>query len=132
MILAIAEDEKMIADHLGHCKSIHFFEISERKVVKDEIVPCTGEGHEYMLRLLKEHKANALVCGRLGKPAIEALLRDGVEIFPALMGDVQEAAKEYLEGTLPQVPVEHLMHACDHHGHEEGHCCCHHGHCEEK
>ena len=54
MILAIAEDNKMIADHLGHCKGIHFYEIEEGKIVKDELIPCTGEGHEYMLSLLKE------------------------------------------------------------------------------
>lgn len=131
MVLAIAEDNKMIADHLGHCKGIHFYEIEEGKIVKDELIPCTGEGHEYMLSLLKEHKTNVLVCGKLGKPAIEALQKEKVEIFPILMGEVEEAAQEYLEGTLPQVPVEHLLHACDHHN-GEGHCCCHHGHCEEE
>ena len=115
MIIAIPEEEGEIAEHLGKAKTIHFFEIEDGKILKDEIVPCTGQGHEYMLALLSEKKAGVLICGNLGT---------------ALMGDVNEAVYEYLDGSLPKVPLEHLLggHCCHHHHEEEGchcHCGCH-------
>lgn len=124
MILAIAEENEEIADHLGRAPFLHFYRIEEGKIVEDEKVACLEEGHEEKLRLIREHHAQALVCGRIGKKAIEELQKDKVEIYPALMGDVEEAALEYSDHSLPQVPIEHLLHACSHHGAEEGHCCC--------
>lgn len=134
MILAVAEEDGEIAEHLGKAKTIRLFDIEDGKIVREESVPCLGEGHTYMLRLLKERNVGALVCGNLGKPAIEGLLEAKVDIYPALMGDVKEAAYEYLDGSLPKVPVEHLLsgHCCHHHPEEEGCGCCCHGGCEEE
>lgn len=131
MTIAIPEEEGEIAEHLGKTKTIHFFEIEDGKILKDEIVPCTGQGHEYMLALLSEKKAGVLICGNLGKPAIDGLLERKVDLYPALMGDVNEAVYEYLDGSLPKVPIEHLLggHCCHHH-HEEEDCHCHCG-CHE-
>lgn len=125
--IAIAEDDGEIAEHLGKAKTMHFFDIEEGKILKDEKVPCTGEGHEYILSLLDRQKAEVLICGNLGKPAIDGLLERGIDIYPALVGDVQEGAIEYADGSLPKVSVEYLLHLhCCHH-HEEGDCCCHDG-----
>ena len=127
--IAIAEDAGEIAEHLGKAPAIHFFDLEDGKIVGDELVECSGQGHEYMLSLLDEKKADVLVCGNLGKPAIDGLLARKVTIYPALMGDVKEAVYEYLDGSLPQVPVQHLVngHSCCHHHAEEEescHCCC--------
>ncbi len=136
IIVAIAEDDGEIAEHLGHCKAIHFYRTENGKILDEEKVICTGQGHEYMLALLVERKAQVLVCNSIGKPAVEGLEKRNVEIFPALVGDVREAILEYLDGSLPKVPVEHLFHSCCHHGQgeEEGchcHCCHDEGHCQE-
>ena len=69
-----------------------------------------------------------VICGGIGGPAMEGLLRQGILVIPGVQGDIDVAVGSFLDGSLTADNAP----TCDHHNHEDeegcgchcgGHCC---------
>ena len=76
--------------------------------------------------VLKEARADILICGGIGMGARMALQEAGIVLIPGTQGAADEVVNAYLNDKLQYDPNE----TCHHHDHEEGHDCHHGNGCE--
>ena len=79
-----------------------------------------------MAPFLHEQGVSALIAGGIGGGARSALSSYGIEVFPGVSGDADEAATAFAEGRLEYDPEA----SCHHHDGE--HTCGHHGQCHHE
>ena len=71
---------------------------------------------------LAAHHVDALICGGIGGGARTALAQAGIQLYPGVSGDADQAVAALLSGQLSYDPDT----VCSHHEHEHGHDCASH------
>ncbi len=135
MRIAVTYENGEIFQHFGHTEQFKLYDVSDGKIVGEQIVPTNGSGHGALAGFLKAAQVDALICGGIGMGAQNALAEAGIALYGGVTGSADAAAKALAEGVLRFDPDA----KCDHHGHEhgEGHACghhaddCGHGHCAD-
>ncbi|MBE6128769.1 MAG: DUF134 domain-containing protein [Erysipelotrichaceae bacterium] len=124
MRIAVAYDNGEIFQHFGHTEQFKLYDIADGKIVNEQIVDTNGSGHGALAGFLLAAKADALICGGIGRGAQMALSDAGIKLYAGVRGSADAAAKNLAEGTLDYDPDAR----CDHHDHhhDEGHECGHH------
>ena len=112
MRIAVTYENGEIFQHFGHTEQFKLYDVSDGKIVGEQIVPTNGSGHG-------------------------ALAEAGIALYGGVTGSADAAAKALAEGVLRFDPDA----KCDHHGHGhehgEDHACghqggvCGHGHCAD-
>ena len=125
MKLAVTYENGEVFQHFGHTATFKFYDIENGKIVSSSIEQTNGSGHGALSGFLKEHKADALICGGIGGGAQTALAEAGIKVYGGVKGSADEAVSAFAAGKLifnPDIK-------CDHHDHEhgEGHTCGDHG-----
>ncbi len=117
-----------IFQHFGRTEYFKVYELDGGRIAGSRVVSTNGQGHGALAGVLKELKADALICGGIGGGARMALDSVGIQLFPGCTGSADDAVSDFLAGKLSFDPNAH----CDHHDHEEehgcggeGHGCCH-------
>ena len=118
--------DNTIFQHFGHTEVFTIFEAEDGKITSKEVISSNGSGHGALGDLLAEHKADVLICGGIGEGARRVLAEVNIELVGGAKGDVEEAVKSYLAGSLKNDPAGKCDHHHDHE-HGEGHECGHHG-----
>jgi predicted DNA-binding protein (UPF0251 family)/predicted Fe-Mo cluster-binding NifX family protein len=124
MRIAVTYENGEIFQHFGHTEQFKLYDVEDRKIIAEQIVPTNGSGHGALAGFLKAAQVDALICGGIGMGAQTALAEAGIKLYGGVSGSADAAAQALAEGTLQYDPNA----KCDHHGHHhgEGHECGHH------
>ena len=129
MRIAVAYENGEIFQHFGHTEQFKLYDVSDGKIVGEQIVPTNGSGHGALAGFLKAAQVDALICGGIGMGAQNALAEAGIALYGGVTGSADAAAKALAEGVLRFDPDAKCDHRGEGHGHEDGedHACGHHG-----
>ena len=127
MKIAVTYGDGQIFQHFGHTPSFKLYDVTDGAVTESGIISTNGSGHGALADMLASLKADVLICGGIGGGAQAALQDAGIRLYAGIEGDPDEAVKQLLGGTLPEVSEA----TCDHHHgddhncgeSEEGHAC---------
>ena len=106
-----------ISNHFGHASTYTIVEFELNTVEIIPIISQHAEGSCSPPEILSEKKVEIMLCGGLGKRALDNLTSLGISVFIGAQGTVQDALDSYKEAKLHQANEQN---ACSqHHGH---HC----------
>ena len=136
MKIAVTYENGQIFQHFGHCRAFKLYTVEDGNITASQVVDATGSGHGALAGFLRAHGADTLICGGIGGGARTALAEAGIQLYPGVTGDADQAVQALLGGTLLYNPDT----LCNHHhgeghtcgGHGEGHTCGSHGCGEDK
>ena len=126
MKIAVTYENGQVFQHFGHAEAFKIYEAEEGKVLSSAIEPTLGSGHGALAGFLQQRGVSALICGGIGGGARQALAAAGIELYPGVQGDADEAVNALLQGTLAYDPDT----VCNHR-HEGGESCAQHGGCAQ-
>jgi predicted DNA-binding protein (UPF0251 family)/predicted Fe-Mo cluster-binding NifX family protein len=127
MRVAVPYENGEIFQHFGHTEAFKLYDVKDGSVSEVGILRSGESGHGALAGLLKEAKADALICGGIGFGAQMALQEEGIKLYAGVTGSCDEAVKALAQGTLEASGEAN----CSHH-HEDGrHCGTHEScHCQ--
>ncbi len=110
-----------IFQHFGRTEYFKVYELDGGRIAGSRVVSTNGQGHGALAGVLKELKADALICGGIGGGAQMALSEAGIRLYGGCSGSADQAVSDFLNGSLHyQEDVR-----CDHHGEHHGGDCGH-------
>lgn len=121
MKVAITYENGNVFQHFGHTEQFKIYNITEGKVTEEEVVNIDGSGHGALAGFLTGKSVDVLICGGIGRGALNALAEAGIKVYGGVEGKADAAIEEFLAGNLDYNPDIQ----CSHHGschHEEGEC----------
>ncbi|MBR4987659.1 MAG: NifB/NifX family molybdenum-iron cluster-binding protein [Methanocorpusculum sp.] len=121
MKVAVTTYNGEIFQHFGTCPEFTVYTIENGEITAEKF-SNTGSGHGALLQVLLDHSVDALICGGIGGGARNGLAQLGIELYPGVSGNADEAVLAFAAGTLSYNPNT----VCGHHEHGEGHSCAHH------
>lgn len=121
MVVAIAQQNGMVSGHFGKCASFALYTVEDGKVTGKRDLDTSAHGHALLAGFLKEHGADAVICGGMGQGAKEKLDALGITAMTGVTGSVELAAEQYAAGTLTFTNGASCAGHDHHHG--EGHTC---------
>lgn len=98
MNIAVSYENGQVCDHLGKCREFLIVTAEDGMPTGKRLVPCAGDGHAAVLKLMGEQKVDVLICGTLGLAARNALELIGVLLIPGCTGSAEEAVAKFLVG----------------------------------
>lgn len=129
MKIAVPYENGQIFQHFGHTECFKLYPVQDGQVTGPVLLDTNGSGHGALAQLLQEQGVDTLICGGIGGGALSALAQAGVQVYPGVTGDADQAVAALLRGSLTYDPTAQ----CSHHGHDGGGSCgshgCGHGHC---
>lgn len=125
MKIAVTYENGQVFQHFGHTEQFKIYSVEDGKIASSKVIDTGGSGHEALVGLLSNLKADVLICGGIGGGARMALAQAGIKLLGGVRGNADKAAEAFVSGTLTFDPNAR----CDHYGHEhgEGHRCGDHG-----
>ena len=122
--IAVASEDKMVAQHFGHCPNFNIFDVEDGKVVKEESIANPGHKPGFLPNFLNDMGVNAVISGGMGGGAIEIFNEKKIEVITGASGDAKEAAIAFANGNLVSTGS-----VCNKHEHRDE-CGGHHHHGE--
>ena len=123
MKIAVTYENGGVFQHFGHSEQFKIYQVEEGTVVSSEVVGTDGNGHGALAGFLKGMGVETLICGGIGGGARNALSEAGIQLYPGVSGDADQAVEALLKGTLSYNPDT----MCSHHHEGEEHDCSHGG-----
>lgn len=129
MIVAVTYEDGQVFQHFGHSEYFKIYQVEDGKILKSEVYGTNGQGHGALAGLLHDYQVDALICGGIGGGARNALSEMGIDLFPGVTGDADEAVAAWIAGDLsydPDTTCSHHEgeHHCNDHDHQcGGHSC---------
>ena len=120
MKIAITCADGMVFQHFGHTPGFAVYEIADKAVISEKMLPAGESGHGALAGLLAAEKVDVLICGGIGAGAINALKQADIKVVGGAEGLVGEVAAAYAAGKLHTRIDFHCNH---HHDHGEDHDC---------
>ncbi len=96
-----------ISQHFGRARYYTIVEIEDGKINGVWVAQNPlGLSHEpgVLPLFLKERGISVLVCGGIGKRALELFERMGIKVYPNYSGRVAEVLESFIEGMLNETP----------------------------
>ncbi|MCH1982329.1 NifB/NifX family molybdenum-iron cluster-binding protein [Ruminococcus sp. OA3] len=124
MKIAVTYEEGKVFQHFGHTEKFKVYEAENGKVVSSEVVDTNGNGHGALADFLAEKAVKVLICGGIGQGARQALAQAGIELYPGVNGEADQAVHEFLNDNLSYDPDTVCSHH-EHHGECAGGNCSH-------
>lgn len=121
MVVAIAQENGKVCGHFGKCASFALVTVENGKVTGHSDLDTSAHGHALLAGYLKQHGAQAVICGGMGQGAKNKLDELGMTVMTGVTGDVQQVAEQFAAGTL--VFSDGASCAGHDHHHSEGHTC---------
>ncbi|MCI5779413.1 MAG: NifB/NifX family molybdenum-iron cluster-binding protein [Lentisphaeria bacterium] len=123
MIIAVTSENGEVFQHFGHTPEFTIYETKDGELFGPRIVSTGENGHGALAGILDSLGVDVLICGGIGGGAQMALDEVGVKIVGGASGNVGEAVKGFIAGTL-QTRDDFR---CRHHEHDANHRCGEHG-----
>lgn len=100
MILAIATEENLVAQHFGRCPEYTLVDIEYGKVRDVKILPNPGHEPGFLPGYLAQMGVSCIIAGGMG-PRAQGLFDDErIETIVGITGSVKQAIEGYLGGAL--------------------------------
>lgn len=129
MRIAVPYMDGQIFQHFGHTECFKLYSVQDGQVIAPILLETNGSGHGALAQLLQDQGVDTLICGGIGGGALQALAQAGIQVYPGVSGDADQAVEDLLHGGLRYDP--HAQ--CAHHGQDSQAGCgnhgCGHGHC---
>ena len=77
MRIAVTNESGEIFHHFSHTEQFKIYDVEDGRIVAEQFVPTNGNGHGALAGFLKAAEADALICGRIGIGAQNALATCG-------------------------------------------------------
>ena len=117
MRIAVTYEDGNVFQHFGHTEQFKIYDITEGKVTGEEIAGTEGSGHGALAGFLNEKHADVLICGGIGRGALDALAEAGIKVYGGVTGKTDNAVEEFLAGNLDYNPdIQCSHHEGRHHG----------------
>ena len=116
MKIAATYEQGMVGQHFGRTEEFKVYDVEDGEVTESVIIKTNGVGHRDLIEFLSAAKVEKLICGGIGMGARMAVENSGIELFPGVTGNADDAVKDYLDGKLVYDPESE----CHHHDHEDG------------
>jgi len=106
MKIAIASDNKNVASHFGHCEAFECFTVKDKKIQEWSTIPNPGHKPGFLSVFLYKKEVNVIISGGMGQSTAELFQRNGIEVICGAIGNIEDNAKSYINGTLnPKGPL---------------------------
>lgn len=122
MTIAVTYEDGQIFQHFGHSEYFKIYKVENGTILHSEIYDTNGQGHGALAGFLHDYDVDALICGGIGGGARAALTEMGIQLYPGVSGNADDAVTALLEGRLSYNPDT----VCSHH--EDEHNCNDHDH----
>lgn len=111
--IAMPKNGDMINQHFGQSKSFLIATIEDRQIVSRQELSSEALQHNHtgLSGLFKTEGVSLVITGGIGKPALDALKQNGLEVVKGATGTCEEVLEKYLSGNLNDQNV-----TCNHHG----------------
>ncbi len=117
MRIAIASDGDKVAEHFGRCPSYTLVDIENGNAVHREVLDNPGHEPGRIPVFLKEHGAEVIVAGGMGRRAQMLFDQMGIQQVLGITGPVDQVVSSCIHGSL-----EGAESLCAHgEGHGDGH-----------
>ena len=132
MTIAVTYENGQIFQHFGHSEYFKIYKVENGTILHSEIYDTNGQGHGALAGFLRDYDVDALICGGIGGGARAALAEMGIQLYPGVSGNADDAVTALLEGKLsydPDTVCSHHEgeHNCNDHDHNCGdHTCASH------
>ena len=100
MRVAIASSNGAVAAHFGRCPEYTLVDIADGAEVARRVVENPGHEPGRIPAFLREHGADAVVAGGMGRRAIELFDEMGIEQVIGVQGAVDQVVAGCIDGTL--------------------------------
>lgn len=97
-IAVTTDDRRNVFEHFGHCENFTIYTVDKKGLVSKETIQGPGSGHSSTIAFLKEQGISCLICGGIGKNAIDELTACNIRVVPGMTGDIDVAAAAFLDG----------------------------------
>ena len=93
--------EGSLAEHFGHSRLFHFFEIEDNKIVNSYAKEPPPQQEGVIPRWLAEEKASDLLVGGIGPKAVEILYAHGINVYVGVgVDEANNLALDFINGDL--------------------------------
>lgn len=95
--------ESQVAHHFGRCPFFALVEVEGNRIESARIIEnpfYAAHQPGQVPGLIKEHKADVMVSGKMGSRAIQFFSQYGIEAATGASGTIQEAVTSFLEGKI--------------------------------
>ena len=100
--IAIAVDNNQVSAHFGRCPSFAIIELQGKEVSSKEIIPNPGHRTGFLPKFLAEKGVHTIICGGMGRRAIDLFNEKGIKSIVGVSGDIDEVIHKYLKGQLKE------------------------------
>ncbi len=116
MKIAMPKNGEMINQHFGQSKSFLIAAIENQQVVKTQEISSESMQHNHagLSGLFLAEGVSLVITGGIGKPALDALTDNGLEVIKGASGLCEDVLKKYLAGQLDDKNVM-CNHTGEHH-----------------
>ncbi|MBD3331870.1 hypothetical protein GF356_03385, partial [candidate division GN15 bacterium] len=113
--------EDVVHEHFG---SAPYFTLYNSGTDEVTVLENRNAGHDHgtchPMNQLQHHKLDAIICGGMGRRAIEALSAEGIKVYMAESPSVGEALEACLEGRLSEIDPAKACRGHGQHAHAGG------------
>ena len=85
MKIAVTHENGKVFQHFGHSSQFKIYDVENGEIVGSRVVGTEGQGHGAPAALLKEMKAEVLICGGIGGGAKQVLSENGIKLYLSLI-----------------------------------------------
>ena len=125
MKIAVTYENGNVFQHFGHSEHFKIYDVTDGKIVGEQVVDTNGSGHGALAGFLKDNGVNVLICGGIGGGANRALADAGIELYGGVSGEADSVVLDFLNKKLnynPDVHCEHPHHSHENCGENKGGC----------
>jgi predicted Fe-Mo cluster-binding NifX family protein len=116
MIVAIATEGNMVAQHFGRCPEYTLFEMIDDKVSSEKVIPNPGHEPGFLPGYLASLGVSCIIAGGMGPRAQSLFTAENIQTCIGISGPVRDVIEDYRTGNL-----QHGESSCDH-PHGEHNC----------
>lgn len=117
LCIPTATNEGKLAQVHAHFGSAPYFTVYDSQQDQVNVLSNADHGHAHgachPLSVLQGIRLDAVVCGGMGRRAIQLLNEQGIKAYRAMTGTVEQTIQQYLRQELPEMTIEN---ACAGHG----------------
>ena len=99
-IIAISTDGSQVAQHFGRCPAYTIIELENNVVAKREVIANPGHRTGFLPEYLAQRGVKVVICGGMGRRAIDLFLEKGVRPIMGISGEIDEVVERYRLGQL--------------------------------
>jgi len=113
MKIAMPKNGEMLNQHFGQSKSFQIVSVDNGQIVARQEISSESLQHNHagLSGLFLAEGVSLVITGGIGKPALDALNENGLEVIKGASGKCEEVLEEYLAGKLNDKNV-----MCNHQG----------------